>query len=53
MVVTEHSLCEFYQTVIEKTSKRKYSVGGGATTTEHLSCALCKDKSLFCVVEDI
>ena len=52
----EHSLCEFdkfYRAVIEKTSKRKYTVEGGVTTTEHLSCALCRDKSLFCVVEDI
>ena len=35
------------------TSKRKYRVGGGATTTEQLSCALREDKNLFCVVEDI
>ena len=56
MKAIEHSLCEFdkfYRAVIEKTSKRKYRVGGGATTTKHLSCALCEDNSLFCVVEDI
>ena len=43
MMALEHSFCEFdkcYQTVIEKTSKRKYKVGRGTTTTEHLSCAL-------------
>ena len=28
-------------------------MGRGATTTEQLSCPLCKDKSLFCVVKDI
>ncbi len=56
MVAIEHSLCEFdkfYRMVIEKTSKTKYRVGGGAMTTEHLSCALREDKSLFCVSEDI
>ena len=56
MVAIEHSLCEFdkfYRMVIEKTSKTKYRVGGGATTTEQLSCALREDKNLFCVVEDI
>ena len=56
MKAIEHSLCEFdkfYRAVIGKTSKRKYRVGGGATTTKHLSCALCEDNSLFCVVEDI
>ena len=46
-------LRKFYLAVIEKTSKRKYTVEGGVTMTEHLSCALCRDKSLFCVVEDI
>ena len=52
----KHSLCEFdkfYWAIIEKTSKRKYTVGGGAKMTKHLSIALCKYKSLFCVVEDI
>ena len=39
--------------VINKTSKRKYRVEGGAKMTEHLSCALCEDKGLFHVVEDI
>ena len=49
------SLCEFdkfYQMVIETTSKTKYRVGEGTITTEHLSCVLCEDKSLFCVVKD-
>ena len=56
MVAIEHSLYEFdkfYLTVIVKTSKTKYRVGGGTTMTEHMSCALSEDKSLFCVVEDI
>ena len=51
----EHKFCEFdkfYRTIIENTSKRKYREGGGATTNEHLSCVLCEDKSLFCVVMD-
>ena len=33
MVAVKHSLCEFdkfYQMVIEKTSKKKYRVGGGS-----------------------
>ena len=50
MVAIEHSLCEFnkfYWTVTEKTSKTMYRVGVGATTTEHLNCALCEDKTLF------
>ena len=34
---------KFYQAVIEKTSKRKYRVGGGATMTGHLSCACSED----------
>ena len=56
MVAIKDSLCEFdkfYQMVIETTSKTRYRVGGGAITTEYLSCVLCEDKSLFCVVEDI
>ncbi len=57
MVAIKDSLCEFdkfYQMVIETTSMTKYRVGGGAITTEHLSCVcvLCEDKSLFCVVKD-
>ena len=43
----EHSLSELdklYCTVIEKTSKTKYRVEGGTTMTEHMSCALSKDK---------
>ena len=56
MVAIKHSFCEFekfYQMVIEKTSKRKYRVGGGATTIKNISCALCEDTSLFCVVEEV
>ena len=37
MVAIKHSFCEFdnfYLVVIEKTSIRKYRVGGGATMTE-------------------
>ena len=55
MVAIKDSLCEFdkfYQMVIETTSKTKYRVGEGTITTEHLSCVLCEDKSLFCVVKD-
>ena len=50
MVAIKDSLCEFdkfYQMVIETTSKTKYRVGEGTITTEHLSCVLCEDKSLF------
>ena len=39
--------------VIKETRKKKCRVGGGTTTTEHVSCALCENKSLFCVLEDI
>ena len=55
MVAIKDSSCEFdkfYQMVIETTSKTKYRVGEGTITTEHLSCVLCEDKSLFCVVKD-
>ena len=39
--------------VIKETRKKKCRVGGGTITTEHVSCALCENKSLFCVLEDI
>ena len=37
---------------VENTSKKDRG-GGGAPMTQHLSCALCKYKSLFCMMEDI
>ena len=56
MKAIEHSLCEFdkfYRAVLENTSKRKYRGGGTRTATSQVTCALCDDKSIFCLVEDI
>ena len=56
MKAIEHSLCEFdkfYRAVLENTSKRKYRGGGTTTDTPQVSCALCEDNSVFCLVEDI
>ena len=56
MKAIEHSLCEFdkfYRAVLENTSKRKYRGGGTTTATTQVRCALCEDKEVFCLVEDI
>ena len=44
---------KFYRAVLENTSKRKYRGGGTTTATSQVTCALCDDKSIFCLVEDI
>ena len=54
MKAIEHSLCEFdkyYRAVLENRSKRKYR-GGGTKVAAQVSCALCEDKAVFCLVED-
>ena len=48
----EHSLCKFdkyYRAVLENKSKRKYRC---TKVSAQVSCALCEDTAVFCLVED-